>query len=314
MKLRNVDLYHFSWLSIISKAVLLIDNEDIHDNEQAYILNELVRYLNHDYSGVTIFTRMHADWSKVCRLKQQGTTLTKGSEILENTVASWQQLLKFLSIELSMKIRQPVDVYLTRARKKDVGLSFQEDCNQLVGESFLSAEFYIPNAAANISITADFLRKIIKISMRLDAPKDKSMATASINWLTRQLKYKDLTKDVIMTAHWPKRISETTNKIPNIIENPKVLIPENVRELPTSFELSRIIVLNTRFKGVKTFVEDATREFPLFYNDVGQHLSKWVAKAPKVKEPKVKKSSVTNIISKDSEIDPSIEIGDMHDD
>ncbi len=37
-KLRSTGLFHFSWLSILSKALLLIDGKAIEDVEQAYIL------------------------------------------------------------------------------------------------------------------------------------------------------------------------------------------------------------------------------------------------------------------------------------
>jgi hypothetical protein len=36
-KLRSVELYHFSWLSLKSKAVLLTSNKSVDDPEQAYI-------------------------------------------------------------------------------------------------------------------------------------------------------------------------------------------------------------------------------------------------------------------------------------
>jgi len=71
-----------------------------------------------------------------------------------------------------------------------------EDCACLAKDSSLTAEFVIPNAAAKVVMSADVLRKVLNISMKLEAPKDKSRATASMNWLTRQFKgldYKEKT-------------------------------------------------------------------------------------------------------------------------
>ena len=59
VKLRgSLNLYHFSWLSVMAKAILLAENKDVDDPEQAYLLNELVRYLQHDASGVDSLSKM----------------------------------------------------------------------------------------------------------------------------------------------------------------------------------------------------------------------------------------------------------------
>ena len=67
--------------------------------------------------------------------------------------------------------------------------------------------------------------------------------------------------------------------------------------MPTHLELVRVVDVMARFKGAKTFVEESSRHFPSFYQDVGQHLSKWVAKAPKVKEQRSSESVVPTVLS-----------------
>ena len=117
-KLRSVELYHFSWISLKSKAVLLTSNNSLDGHEQAYILSELVRYLDHDSSGVSSLTKMPSEWKDLCRSVQQATVLTKNSEIVENPVSGWHQLLRHLSLNFSMSIGQPVKIALSRAREK----------------------------------------------------------------------------------------------------------------------------------------------------------------------------------------------------
>jgi len=94
----------------------------------------------------------------------------------------------------------------------------------------------------------------------------------------------------------------TAAPLAEVLENPKVMIPSGVSEMPTSLEVIRVIDLAARFKGAKNFVENSSREFPLFYQDVGQHLSKWVAKAPKVKEPEPVGPSIPTIFSGANEV------------
>ncbi len=300
-KLRSVELYHFSWLSLKSKAVLLTANKSIDDPEQAYILRELVRYLDHDSSGVSSLTRMPSDWKDLCSSVQHGTALGKTSEVVENSVSGWHQLLRHLSLNLSMSIGQPVRIALSRAREKDAKLNFSEDCSDLAQNNGFSTEFEIPNTASRIIFSADCLRRTINISMKLDAPKDKTRATASINWITRQLKGKGV-ENVGIRAYWPRRIPMTSAALVEVTENPAVLIPEGISDLPTYLEIIRIADLAARFKGAKTFIEDCSKEFPSFYQDVGQHLSKWVAKAPQVKEKESSSPSLPTVLNQSEEV------------
>jgi hypothetical protein len=304
LKTRAVELYHFSWLSLKSKAVLLTDTKAIEDPEQAYILSELVRYLDHDSSGITSLTRMPASWKELCSAVQNGAVLNKNTDYLTDSVSGWHQLLRHLALNLSMALGQPVDINLTKQRERDSDLNFLEDCAYLTKTSSLQAEFNIPNAASRLVLSADVLRRVINISMKLEAPKDKSRATASINWLSRQLK-SATQENLSIRAYWPKRIPETMASLDAILENPAVLIPSNVSELPTYLEVIRVVDVGARFKGAKTFVEDVSAQLPKFYHDAGQHLTKWVAQAPKIKEKETEVSSLPTIFSEVQEVIPA---------
>ena len=302
-KTKSVELYHFSWLSLKSKAILLIDAKIIDDPEQAYILSELVRYLDHHSSGVTSLNKMPYQWKELCSSAQNGLALNKNSDYLTSSVSGWHQLLRHLSLNLSTAIGQPVNIFLTRQREKDADFNFLQDCVYLAKESSLKADFNIPNAASKLTVAADILRKVIYITMKLETPKDKNRATASINWLSRQLKDTSHA-DIAIRAYWPKRVPETMASLESVLEDPRVLIPVNVKALPTYLEVVRVVDLGARFKGVKTFVEDISLEFLKFYNDVGQQLTKWVPQAPKIKVKEAEESPIPTILTEARETDP----------
>lgn len=290
-KTRSVSLFHFSWLSIVSKAILLADSKELDDPEQAYILDELVRYLRHDASGVTLLTKMGSGWKDICTEVQQGAILQKGSGHVENAVSSWLQLLRYLEIQLSVAISKPVTLYLSRACAKDPEHNFTSNVEQLLKDHCLKAEFNIPNAAGRLSIAADILRRTINFSMKVDAPKDKSRATASINWLTRQLKSAEQT-GLLVRAYWPKRIPMTSASLEQVLDDPSVIVANGTSEIPTALEVVYVVDLAAKFKGAKTFVEEVSEALPRFYENVGQSLEKWIPKAPKVKEPEEVKDIV----------------------
>lgn len=306
-KVRSVELYHFSWLSLTSKAVLLTSAKHIEDPEQAFILSELVRYLNHDSSGVTALTSMPRDWKELCNAVRDQSVLNKNVDYVTNSVSGWHQLSKHLALNLGMDIGQPVDISLSRPRAKDAELNFNEDCSLLIKESKFIVEFDIENAAARLVLVADVIRKDVSISMKLDAPKDKSRATAAINWLTRQLKNVSPEK-LAIRAYWPKRTPMTIKPLAEVIADPSILIPDNIKDLPTHLEIVRVLELGARFKGAKTFVEDVTAQFASFYSDAGQHLGKWIPQAPKVKERPAEKPSIPTIFSGGGDIIPSFSL------
>jgi hypothetical protein len=240
--LKSVKLYHFSWLSLKSKAVLLTGNKQIEDTEQAFILSELVRYLDHPSSGVSELNRMPTEWKDLCDAIQQGAVLSKSSSVVEQSVSGWQQLLRYLALNLSMSIAEPVKLALSRARERSSEANFQEGCIELSKEHVLPADFEIPNAAAKLHLSADVLRRTINISMKLEAPKDKYRATASINWLTRQLKQVS-PESVSIRAYWPKRIAMTTSTLADALADPRCLIPGSIKDLPTYLEVIRVVDL-----------------------------------------------------------------------
>lgn len=306
-KTRFVGLFHFSWLSVLSTAILCSQNKQIEDPEQAYILNELVRYLEHDSSGVTAFGGMSKGWKVLCGELLQGAAINGKAEYVQDSVASWHQLLRYLCIRLSVAIGKPVNIYLSRARASDPAVHFDEDVARLLKDSCLHAEFEVPDAASRLSFSADILRRTINLSMKLDAPRDKTRVTAPINWLTRQLKAEGVA-ELTIRAYWPKRIPMTSAPLSQILDDPMTLVPPNVTDLPVSFEVLRVIDLAARFRGSKTFVEDAEKAFPEFYADVGQRLTRWVPQPPKVKDIKKEDSDADSPIRDESSVRDSLMI------
>jgi len=280
-KLRTVDLYHFSWLSIISKAVLLKETEGIDDTEQDYVLRELALYLEDPNSGVSILASMKPGWSDVCNAIHNSVPLANNSPEVCDVISSWHQLLRFLTIQLSKQVSLPVDLHLTRSRAQDAEIHFKSDLDDLIKSKQLCAEFVVPNAASRISVSADFVRRCLNLSMKLESPRDKKRSTACINWLTHQLRDKDLT-GLRLNIYWPRRIPITSSSLQEALNDPAVLTPEGVKELPVALEVIKTVDLAVNFRARRKFVEIASSELLGFYEQAGQWLSAWVPKAPKV--------------------------------
>ena len=118
--------------------------------------------------------------------------------------------------------------------------------------------------------------------MVLEAPSDVTRATASINWLTRQLKSLE-DYPVTIKADWPGRTPTTAAALVAVIDNPKILIPGKISSVPKALEVVFVDDLGARFQGAKTFVQATTEALPAFYSKVGQSLKAWIPKPPKIK-------------------------------
>lgn len=285
-KTRSIGLYHFSWLSLLSNAQILADSDELIDREQAFVLRELIRFLEDERSGVQPFDRMGGGWKDICNSVQHGMQLTKTSDLVAQAVADWHQLTRFLALELSPHLGEPVNVYVRRAHRNDPTKRLEADIHDLVKYHAFSDEFDIPNAASRVRLTADLKCRTITLSMELDPPEDKKRATAAINWLTRQLDARKAGQ-VLIRADWPGRIPSRMEPLSVCIEYPNVLVPDGVSALPTKLEVRRVYDLAGRFHGKRTLVEDVTKAFADFYKTVGQHLRPWTPPPPKYRKPRV---------------------------
>lgn len=291
-KTRSVSLFHFSWLSLLSKAYIMSEAKSVDDREQSFVLRELIRYLDHHYSGISPMSAMNPEWREVCTKIQQGAVIKKTAPEAEVTALTWQQLIRYMAIELSRATNSTVQVALSRAQAKDPNALLQSDIADLVTKSAFFGALSVPNAAGNITVCADITRRVLSLSMRVDAPCDKSRATASINWLTRQLK-KLTESDLILKTIWPGRIPDTQCSLGHATQDPTALVPEGMKGIPKTFEVIRVVDLGAKFKGQKVFVELSIQAMRAFYQDVGQNVTKWVARPPKTKNEESKKQEDT---------------------
>lgn len=283
VKTRSVDLYHWSWTYLIAEAVMWVKYHGVTDPDQAYILEELVRYLQHDSSGVLSFDRMNGTWKDVCTAVQNRIPLKKAAPEVQESVGSWHQFVRNVSLHLSLSIGANVSVFLKKAHRDDAAKRLDDDCHQLVAEQTLSAEFDIPDAAGRIKMVADAETRSVIVSMRLKAPDEKATTKGRINWFIGQLK-KATHPDISVRAIWPSRAPDTMAPLSAIREEGfEKLLCDNKSLKPVAFEVVLVSDLGAKFKGAKTFIDLTEPLLLQFYEQAGQHLKEWVAPPPKIK-------------------------------
>lgn len=288
----KVNLYHWSWMYIVTQADLLISNNDIEDEDQHLILTEMLRFLTHSSTGVKGFDRMPSEWTDVVQKVANGAPLQEKSDELQNIVAAWHQEVQDINLMLSRQVNVRVRTKLTRSHALDPSVRIKEDIYNLVSRCLLTAKLEVQDAAALIEISIDIGRRTIGASMMLLAPNNRKTTVSRLRWLLRQLQ-KSSETDIHIRLHWPRRRPPTQHTLGELRENLKTAIENNKNRQVIRFEICMIRQLTKRFGQRKNFIDDLEQLVSDFYETVGQHLRAYQSPAPRVREDRVDPESVT---------------------
>lgn len=284
---RKVQLFHMSWVSILTEAMMMHDSNAIKDPEQKFLLRELIRFLGHDSVGVRGFTSMPPQWPDAIEKLKAGCGSLKKEEA-QPIVDAWHQETRELSLIMSQKIGQPVTIKTPAAEKKDPELRQRNAIQALCNQGRLEIHLLVPDAASPISIQADMVSRALRISMMVNAPKDKKTTKARISWLLKQIKNIDSDTVTIM-IYWASRSKTSLFNLAELRETPELAIKEGINADIRSFEIIMTGQTGRRFTGRKTFIEELEFLAPQYYELIGTNLKTWVPSPPKPIHSVVKK-------------------------
>ena len=277
---KGISLFHWSWAHVLTTAILKLESDEIEPGHQRYLLSEFIRYFEHPSTGIERFTQMNPEWKDVVTQVQQGAGLSRKTEQVFNTVASWHQETRDLCLHLTESLKQKVRPHLPNKHVTDPGLRLRDEIKHLKETSHLKFTLTVSDAADDINIIADLRGRTISVSMDIDAPKDKKTAKARINWLLRQLRFSK-PDDIIIFAYWPNRAQTSSEELYKLRENPDLLEPPAPNLAPRKFSVKLMHYAAGKFSGRRTFIEAVEECVPHFYREVGQHLRAWVPAPPK---------------------------------
>lgn len=86
---RKIELFHWSWMNVLTEASLLLANDEVLDRDQRFILNEMVRFLTHQSAGVKGFDQMPAAWTDLVSAVQAGAAPAPNAPGTRETVGAW---------------------------------------------------------------------------------------------------------------------------------------------------------------------------------------------------------------------------------
>lgn len=280
-KLRRVGLFHLSWWRIITEAVLQHRFRGVSDPDQAWILGELIAYMDHENSGAGGFQDMGESWVRVREGARHGTLRAADKEV-RAVAERWEQFLDYLALGLSQDLGRDVDP--VRPRRQTLAERLETIVEQLAGSGVLSGAVRVPDAVAALSIVADLRARRLITSVTVEAPRE-GRPSARINWMLRQLSIAP--SDLRVTVAFANTRETTSLLLDEAREFPqRLLSPTDPKREPRSFELALGDQLGLKNgKGQGSFVRETRRQVVGFYGEIVQHLKPWQARPPKLPEP-----------------------------
>jgi hypothetical protein len=278
-KLRRTSLWHFSWWRVLTEAIVQHRFRGISDPDQAWVLGELIAYLDSRASGAGGFEDMGDKWVSVRKAAHDGTLRANDAEA--DTVAErWEEFTQYLCLGLSQDLGRRVTS--PRARGQVTAARLDGSVKELASDGALTALLRVPDAVGDIRIRADLRARRTLTSVSIEAPRE-GRAKPRINWLLRQLV--DAPGDRQIEAVFPNARQTTSELLADAREEPgKLLHPADPKREPRAFTITLARPMGKkRGKTEGSFVRETRAQTFDFYRDIVQQLKAWQPRPPKLR-------------------------------
>ncbi|GAB3612566.1 hypothetical protein [Humibacter ginsengisoli] len=279
-KLTKVALHHWSWSEVLTQAVLQRQFQGVSDPDQAWILGELIRYLEHPRSGALSFHDMGPNWVPVRTAIATGT-LRRSDKGVTDVATRFDALIAYVCLMLGRRLGVQVSADRPRSQTREPQLRTNALVAQLVDEGSMSASIRVPNVVSPIQVRANLKSGQIVCSIELAAPTSGKPQTR-VNWLLRQLKDAPPATRVECFA---ARAREGSAELLSIArEDPAKLVSDPKKEL-VRFRVAQLSSAGTaRGLGRNSFIDSVLHAVDDFYENIGQRLKAYVPPSPKFAE------------------------------
>ncbi|MFF2348675.1 TerD family protein [Kitasatospora sp. NPDC058115] len=181
----KVLLGHLSWAEVAYQAQMLIRHEGVGNPAHAWLLQELLHYLQHDNSGCHGFQNMGPAWVPVRKAVDE-ETLVVGDGRAVQVVESWERLIRQVCFQLGGELGVKVLPVPRGRRGEDPTVLRAALADRLCSDGRLDAEIRIEGAVGTLAITADLRVGKLRTSTEVPAP-EQGYPLSWVKRLVRQL-------------------------------------------------------------------------------------------------------------------------------
>ncbi|MFD7711080.1 TerD family protein [Streptomyces sp. NPDC059786] len=165
----KVALWHLSWAEVAHQAQMLIRHEGVGNAAHAWLLQELLHYLQHENSGCHGFQNMGPAWVPV-RNGIDNETLCQGDGQALEVVESWERLIRQVCLQLGGELGQKVLPVQRTRRGTDPTQRRSLLADQLCLYGKLQAELRIDGTPGVLALSADLRTGKLRTAIDIPAP------------------------------------------------------------------------------------------------------------------------------------------------
>lgn len=166
----KVALRHLSWAEVAHQAQMLLRHEGVGNAAHAWLLQELLHYLQHENSGCHGFQNMGPAWVPV-RNGIDDETLCQGDARALEVVENWERLIRQVCLRLGGELGQKVLPVQRVKRGADPKALRDLLADQLCIEGKLEAKLRIEGTSDVLTISADLRTGKLRNSIEISAPE-----------------------------------------------------------------------------------------------------------------------------------------------
>jgi len=278
-KIKKVALYHWSWVEVLSEAIIQREHRGIRDTDQEWILGELISYLEHENSGALQFHDMGSNWASI-RDGARDASLRGGDGGVADIADRWDQFMQYLCLFLGRELGVKITQVLSKKEQADPSSRASYLIDQLVHSGSLDGVLRIPRAVGDVNVLASLRGRTVIASITVPAPADKRNQTR-VNWLLKQLER--TTCPLRIEAQLSGSRSTVIARLSDLREDSTRLLPSDRNHHIKSFIVSLTDEMGTKRSGNRgSFIGEASDLVLRFYREVVQEIKPWAAAPAKL--------------------------------
>ncbi|MGI5454526.1 TerD family protein [Streptomyces sp. CA-249302] len=266
----KVALRHLSWAEVAYQAQMLIRHEGVGNAAHAWLLQELLHYLQHENSGCHGFQNMGSSWVPV-RNGIDDETLCQGDPRALEVVESWERLIRQVCLGLGGELGQKVLPVQRAKRGTDPGERRAGLADRLCADGRLQAELRVEGAPGLLGVTADLRTGRLRTSVEIPAPEQGYPLTWAKR-LVRQLA--EAPADLHVETLVEGETGGPRGTLERLRPEPADMLPKgNATTRITGFRLSLLKGMgNGRGNAESGFIRSVDDAVQRFYTTVVVHL------------------------------------------
>ncbi|WP_030810828.1 TerD family protein [Streptomyces sp. NRRL S-337] len=266
----KVALWHLSWAEVAHQAQMLIHHEGVGNAAHAWLLQELLHYLQHENSGCHGFQNMGSAWVPV-RNAIDDETLCQGDRHAVEVVESWERLVRQVCLRLGGELGRKVLPVQRARRGTDPRARRAVLAEQLCSEGRLQAELRIEDTPGPLTLAADLRTGKLRTSIEV-AATEQGYPLTGVKRLIRRLAAAPADLHIETLVDGPGTGPRGT--LERLRPEPADILPKDGAQI-TGFRLSLFKSMGSgRGNAESGFIRSVDNAVDRFHADVIAHLER----------------------------------------